>query len=139
MKKARLSEPVSTGVGASVFVTSPVGRGHGLCSVDLHTHFGLQDLMRQPQRRFSDDGFPRLYGTQLMQNEIQNHPTILTVPTLCQRLHRHRSAVDMLIAYGLIPQPDGRQPGRGKRRFWRISTIESAIAANPSLVKGSAQ
>ena len=139
MKKARLSEPVSTGVGASVFVTSPVGRGHGLCSVDLHTHFGLQDLMRQPQRRFSDDGFPRLNGPQLMQNETQNHLSILTVPTLCNLLHRHRSAVDILIEYGILPPPDGRQPGRGKRRFWRISTIESAIAANPSLVKGSAQ
>ncbi len=74
-----------------------------------------------------------------MQNETLKHPDILTVPTLCLRLHRHRSAVDMLIAYGFIPQPDGRQPGRGKRRFWRISTIESAIAANPSLVKESAQ
>ena len=74
-----------------------------------------------------------------MQYETQIHPTILTFSTLCNRLHRHRSAVDMLIAYGLIPQPDGRQPGRGKRRFWRISTIESAIAANPSLVKESAQ
>lgn len=68
-------------------------------------------------------------------SEIIDKSLGFLVPDLCVRLRRHRSAVDMLIAYGFLPAPDVKLPGRGRKRFWKTATIEAAIAANPDLVK----